>query len=94
MISVLFLDFNNKNKERHLICGQHGGYLVDNCGRIVQRINWSSLPLDFKYSAPYLFVSHMFGIELVKIGIGQVSQPTILSSFRPRLLGVATEGQV
>ncbi|CAG5090162.1 Oidioi.mRNA.OKI2018_I69.PAR.g12482.t1.cds [Oikopleura dioica] len=81
-------------KERHLICGQHGGYLVDNCGRIVQRINWSSLPLDFKYSEPYLFVSHMFGIELVKIGIAQVSQPIILSSFRPRLLGVAGEGQL
>ena len=77
----------DSGKERHLICGQHGGYLVDNCGRVVQKITWASLPLAFEFSAPFLFVSHFYGIELVRIGVGQVSRPTVLSSYRPRFLG-------
>ena len=81
-------------KERHLICGKQGGYLVDNCGRVVQGIAWASLPLGFEFSAPFLFVSHFYGIELVRIGVGQVSPPTILSSYRPRLLGTVSDGKL
>ena len=46
---------------------------VNNGGRIVQTFQWNSIPLSFKFAGDFLFISHFYNLEIIKIGVNQES---------------------
>ena len=64
----MFRTYSNGH-ERILICATHGGFIVNNGGRIVQMFQWNSMPLSFNYAGEFLFISHFYNLELIKIGV-------------------------
>ena len=44
---------------------------VNNGGRIVQTFQWNSIPLSFKFAGDFLFISHFYNLEIIKIGVNQ-----------------------
>ena len=52
---------------------------VNNGGRIVQTFQWNSIPLSFKFAGDFLFISHFYNLEIIKIGVNQESVTNRLS---------------
>jgi len=77
--------------ERVLVCATHGGFIVNNGGRIVQTFQWNSIPLSFKFAGDFLFISHFYNLEIIKIGVNQTSLPIPLASYRPRFIGTSDD---
>ena len=70
-----------------IVCAQHGGFVVNNGGRIVSQFQWNSIPLAFHHVGDFLYISHFFNLEVIRIGIDRNSPPAALASYRPRLIG-------
>ena len=52
---------------------------MNNGGRIVQTFQWNSIPLSFKFAGDFLFISHFYNLEIIKIGVNQEPVKYLLS---------------
>ena len=60
---------------------------MNNGGRIVSQFQWNSIPLAFYHVGDFLYISHFFNLEVIRVGVDRNSQPAALASYRPRLIG-------
>ena len=82
-----FVRMNKVVSNIFLVCAQHGGFVVNNGGRIVSQFQWNSIPLAFYHVGDFLYISHFFNLEVIRVGVDRNSQPAALASYRPRLIG-------
>ena len=82
---ILGKNFLLFNANYVLVCAQHGGFVVNNGGRIVSQFQWNSIPLGFFHAGDFLYISHFYNLEVVRVGVDR--KGFLLSSkfYKPTL---------